>query len=103
MVYVLVEDEQPIGFIELSIRRDYVEGADEPPVAYVEGIYVQEGFRNKGGARELIHAAESWAKSKGLRQLCSDTELANQASIDFHKASGFEEAGRLVCFVKAVK
>lgn len=91
-----------IGFIELSTRNDYVEGADQLPVAYVEGIYVKPNLRKNGYGALLLQQAENWATRKGFTQICSDTELENEGSIRFHKASGFEEVSRIVCFVKSI-
>lgn len=98
--FLLLQDQKPIGFIELSVRQDYVEGAEDMPVAYIEGIYVDNVYRKKGLAIQLIHKAEQWARSQGYTQLCSDSELANTGSIIFHQKAGFEEVGRIVCFVK---
>ena len=98
--FLLLQDQKPIGFIELSVRQDYVEGAEDMPVAYIEGIFVDNVFRKKGLALQLIHKAEQWARSQGYTQLCSDSELANTGSIIFHQKAGFDEVGRIVCFVK---
>lgn len=52
--------------------------------------------------KELIKVAGDWAKQKGLRQIASDTDFVNLASIDFHKKIGFIEVERIVCFIKNV-
>ena len=98
--YLVVGEHEYIGFIHVTIREDYVEGATELPIAYIEGIYVKENYRNRGVAKELVNTAENWAKHRGCKQLASDTEITNSASIDFHKKIGFSEAARIVCFVK---
>jgi aminoglycoside 6'-N-acetyltransferase I len=100
--FLAKEKDHYVAFIQLAIRNDYVEGADELPVAYVEGIYVKPGYQKQGIARSLIERAEQWARQKGLKQLASDTELSNHASIAFHKSLGFIEAGRIVCFIKDI-
>jgi aminoglycoside 6'-N-acetyltransferase I len=99
-IYLAKEGEEHIAFIHTSIRRDYVEGADEMPVAYVEAIYVKPAFQKRGIARDLISAAEKWAMQKGLKQIGSDTDTTNPPSIEFHKAVGFTEVERIVCFIK---
>lgn len=100
--FLAKEKDRYVAFIQLAIRNDYVEGADELPVAYVEGIYVKPGYQKQGIARNLIERAEQWARQKGLKQLASDTELSNNASIAFHKSIGFTEAARIACFIKNV-
>ena len=98
--YVVREHEQYISFIHLSIRSDYVEGAADLPVAYIEGIYVKPAYQNQGIAKSLMKVAENWAREKGFKQIASDTDCGNSLSINFHKKAGFTEAGRIVCFIK---
>jgi aminoglycoside 6'-N-acetyltransferase I len=98
--YLAKNQGEYIAFIHLTIRHDYVEGAIELPVAYVEGIYVKTEFQKRGLAKELMKTAENWALQKGLKQLASDTELTNAAGINFHQKLGFTEVDRLVCFIK---
>ncbi len=98
--YLVKNEEMYIGFIHLSIRTNYVEGAAELPVAYLEAIYVKAEYRKTGIGEKLLALVENWAKEKGYSQIASDTELENSASIDFHKKVGFNEANRIVCFIK---
>jgi aminoglycoside 6'-N-acetyltransferase I len=88
------------GFAELSIRREYVEGATTTPVAYLEGLFILPSFRQQGIARQLIRASERWAKEQGCLEIASDTELSNEASISVHLACGFTEVERAVAFIK---
>lgn len=92
-----------IGFINVSIRSDYVEGSNSTPVGYIEGIYVEQNYRNKGIANRLMLAGEKWAKEKGCKQMGSDIEYDNTVSYDFHKRVGFDEAGRIICFIKDIE
>ncbi|MCK8058129.1 MULTISPECIES: aminoglycoside 6'-N-acetyltransferase [unclassified Fusibacter] len=100
----LYEDDKKhlIGFMQLSLRNHYVEGCETTPVAYLEGIFVEEHARRSGIAQEMVRFAEEWGKAKGCKELGSDCELENTLSIDFHSAVGFEEANRLVCFIKTI-
>lgn len=91
------------GFIHVSIRKDYVEGADFDETAYLEGIFVKSLYRNRGIASTLLLRAETWAKSKGIKQLASDTEIDNIDSQLFHKKAGFLEVNRIVCFLKNIE
>ncbi len=89
-----------VGFTQVGLRRDYVEGTDHSPVGYLEGIYVAEPFRGRGIARELLAACEHWAKEKGCREFASDCELDHSPRLNFHLAAGLAEAPRSICFVK---
>ena len=87
------------GFIELNIRN-YAEGSNSGQVPYVEGWYVDRDLRNQGYGRELIAMAEKWAVQNGFDELASDAESENFSSIAIHKALGFQEVERIVCFIK---
>ena len=98
--FLAYAEETAIGFAQCQLRHDYVEGADSSPVGYLEGIYVADGYRKQGVARELLCACESWAKAKGCAEFASDCELENTQSLQFHLNVGFEEANRIICFTK---
>ncbi len=91
------------GFGYFSLRNDYVEGTTTRPVGYVEGVYVKEEFRGDGIARQLVEKGTKWAKAKGAKEMASDCELSNKRSEEFHKAIGFMEANRIICFVKEIE
>ncbi|MEM7343763.1 MAG: GNAT family N-acetyltransferase, partial [Chloroflexota bacterium] len=88
----------------LNWRRDHsgcvTEAAEVP---YIEGWYVDAHLRGQGYGRQLIEAAEQWAKEKGFNELASDAEVENIASIAAHKALGFDETDRVVCFLKKLE
>lgn len=94
------QSEEPIAWISLSLRHDYVEGCQANPVAYLEGIFISPNYRSQGIAKELLHFAEGWAKSRGISQLGSDAELDNLLSQKFHIKHGFREVSRTVHYVR---
>lgn len=98
--FLLDEQGTAAGFAQCQLRQDYVQGAGSSPVGYLEGIFVREGYRRRGHARELLAACQAWAAEQGCREFASDCELDNQASYRFHRAAGFAEAGRIICFIK---
>ena len=102
LVLVARDGSTVIGFAEASIRRDYVNGCESSPVAFVEGIYVRPKRRHGGIARGLIAAVEHWALGQGLTELASDALLENLDSHAMHEALGFSETERVVYFRKAL-
>ena len=96
------EDDVAVGFAQCQLRHDYVEGTETSPVGYLEGILVEEAYRHKGYAKELLRECEKWAKSKGCTEFASDCELENEESLRFHMAMEFEEANRVICFKKSI-
>ena len=97
------ERRAPIGFIEVSIRSDYVNGTQTSPVGFVEGVFVAPEWRRQGVARDLFDAAGEWAKTRGCRELASDALLDNEASQRAHRALGFRETERVVYFVRTLR
>ena len=91
-----------VGFAEISIRKDYVEGASGGPVPYVEGWYVDEAYQGSGIGRSLIEAAEQWSLEKGYTQIASDTLIDNSKSIAVNTTLGFREVERCVHFIKSL-
>lgn len=87
------------GFLEAGTRK-YAQGCDSKPVGYIEGWHVDEDLRGKGLGKALVQAAEDCARAQGLTGMASDTWLDNDASVQAHLKSGYEEVERLVHFVK---
>lgn len=99
-VLLAIDDSgQPVGFAEVSIRQ-YAEGCSTDRVAYLEGWFVEEGWRRKGVGAALVAAVEEWGRAQGCVELASDTEIHNLVSEAAHRALGFEEVERIVCFRK---
>lgn len=91
-----------VGFAEASLRRDYVNGCDTSPVAFLEGIYVVPAHQGSGVGRALLGAVETWGRTKGCSELASDASLDNHQSHAFHEALSFEETERVVYFRKVL-
>lgn len=99
-IFLVVEDAAVVGFAQTSLRHDYVEGSHHSPTAYLEGIYVMEAYRSRGFASALLTACENWAREQNCFQLASDCEISNSSSLVFHLKCGFNEANRIICFIK---
>lgn len=100
--FLKYENGMPIGFAQCQLRYDYVEGTETTPVGYLEGIFIKEGYRHKGYAKELLAQCEAWVKGCGCQEFASDCEIDNINSLQFHKAMNFAEANRIICFTKTL-
>lgn len=99
-VFIAQSDDRIIGFAQVGLRHDYVEGTSTSPVGYLEGIYIEEEYRKRGIASELVRACEAWSLEKECAEFASDIEMNNKDSYKFHLKFGFTEANRLICFTK---
>jgi aminoglycoside 6'-N-acetyltransferase I len=87
------------GFVEVGERTN-ADGCESGPVPYVEGWWVDADVRRQRIGARLIEAVESFARSRGYRELASDTELHNVISQRAHERLGFVELDRLVLYRK---
>ena len=94
------ESGEAIGFVEASIRTDYVNGTKSSPVGFIEGLFVSPDYRRCGIAGKLVSKVLEWAKAVGLNEIGSDVLLDNEVSHAMHIALGFSETERVVYFRK---
>jgi len=90
------------GFAEATVRRDYVEGCDTSPVAFLEGIFIAPECRKTGIARALVESVAAWGRARGCREFASNALLDNTDSHAFHASIGFAETERVVFFKRTL-
>jgi aminoglycoside 6'-N-acetyltransferase I len=90
-----------VGFTEVSLRG-WAEGCESSPVGYLEGWFVVPHARRQGIGGRLVSAAEEWARSRGCKEMASDTELRNRVSEAAHLRLGYQVAARVIAFRKAL-
>ncbi len=93
-------DHRLIGFLEAGLRS-HADGCDTShPVGYIEGWYVDEAYRRQGVGRQLLTAAEDWARTHGCREMASDAYIENTLSHRAHQALGYVPVSRSVLYRK---
>ncbi len=102
LIYFLAEtrDGRLAGFLEAGLRSHADCCDPSHAVGYVEGWYVEESCRRLGIGRQLLAAAEDWARGHGCREMASDALIENALSQRAHAALGYEEVGRSVLYRK---
>jgi aminoglycoside 6'-N-acetyltransferase I len=90
---------EALGMLELSLRS-VAAGCCITPVPYVEGWYVVPVARCRGVGRDLMAAAETWARERGYMEVASDAVIDNLVSERAHLALGFAEVERAIHFRK---
>ncbi|MGQ0641757.1 MAG: GNAT family N-acetyltransferase [Gemmatimonadaceae bacterium] len=93
------QDGSACGFVEVG-SRPYADGCTTSPVGYIEAWFVDPDVRRQGYGRALLAAAEDWARSRGYREMASDTQLHNEVSREAHERSGYAEVDRIIQFRK---
>ena len=93
-------DSRNRKIIDAVIRKEQAEVC--PGAVTLIGICVREAARGKGIARKLMRACEEWVRQQGCAEFASDCELTNIESQGFHRAVGFEEANRIVAYVRKI-
>ncbi|UII65318.1 GNAT family N-acetyltransferase [Xanthomonas translucens] len=91
-----------IGFADVTLRQDYVNGTDSSPVGFLEGWYVVPEWRGRGVGRALLRQVQDWTCAQGCSELASDALLDDAAAQAAHRACGFEETERVVYFRMSV-
>jgi aminoglycoside 6'-N-acetyltransferase I len=89
-----------LGFAEVAVRTDFVNGCAHRPALFLEGIYVRPEQRGRGVARALCDAAGRWGLEQGCREFASDVYIDDHDSLAAHRGLGFEETERVVYFRK---
>jgi aminoglycoside 6'-N-acetyltransferase I len=94
-------DGSVLGFAEVRLRS-HVDECLTSPVAFLEGCYVDLAHRRRGVGRQLVAAAEAWARVVGCREFGSDTSVDNAESRAAHRALRFLETPPAVTFHKVL-
>lgn len=89
-----------LGFAEVAVRTDFVNGCEHRPALFLEGIFVRPQHRGRGIARALCDAAGRWGLEQGCREFASDVYLDDHDSLAAHRGLGFEETERVAYFRK---
>jgi aminoglycoside 6'-N-acetyltransferase I len=80
------ESGRVIGFLEVDLRS-HADGCDPAqPVGYIEGWFVREEFRAQGVGKQLVKAAEYWARQLKCVEMASDVLIDNDESQRAHAA-----------------
>jgi len=101
--FLAFDSDKPVGISHGSLRREYVNGANDGLKGYLEAIYVLPEYRMNGIAAALVIFTENWLELQGCREFASDCLLDNTDSYRFHLKIGFEETERNIFFLKRLE
>jgi len=89
-------DGAVLGFVDIKLnRRDPSSMRRCELIAYVQELAVAEGHRSQGVGKQLMEAAEAWARERGADALLLDTGTTNEGAIRFYevKMAGYRRIG----------
>jgi len=81
-VWVVVEDDISAGCIAYRKKE---EGIGE-----VKRLFLEERYRGRGIAGELLKTVENYARKQGCRKLFLDTRITLEPAVSLYRAFGFE-------------
>ena len=73
------------GWIQVSLPRIF----ETPRQAEIAGLIVDEGARGAGIGRELLAAAEDWARAQGCRAIRVRSNVVRELARAFYEREGF--------------
>ena len=99
--FVAEADGVVAGFAELGLRP-YANGCERRPVAFLEGIWVAPRFRRQGVRPRPGRPSRGAGARRGPRRARLGRADRQRGLARAHRAWGFEEIERVVCFRKAL-
>jgi GNAT superfamily N-acetyltransferase len=85
-VLVVDSSEKVVGWAAVSTDETFVEGYG----AELEGLVVDESVRDRGIGRQLLDAAESWARERGCDEIRVRSNVVRERAHAFYHRHGYE-------------
>lgn len=77
--------DRPIGWVHVELKRTLV----APLTAQIMGLVVDAGARSTGVGRELVSAAEAWARDRGSLRMLVGTRITREGAHRFYARGGY--------------
>jgi GNAT superfamily N-acetyltransferase len=100
-VLVAVDADGPadvIGWAHVELRDTLV----APATAQLMALIVADGARDRGVGRDLLRAAESWARDRGCEALIVATRVTRTGAHRFYRREGYDLDKTSHIFLKAL-
>ena len=90
-VWLIECDAEPAGYVVLTFGFSLEFGGRD---AFVDELYVRDGFRGRGLGRRAIELAERVCRGRGISALHLEVERANTTAQELYRRSGFRDHNR---------
>ncbi len=97
-VFVAAVEEEAVGWVHVSLYQTLA--TDD--AAELRGLVVDEKWRRQGIGRQLMDAAERWARQHGCRTMYVRTRLSRQQAHAFYRQLGYRQIKTSFTFVRAL-
>jgi GNAT superfamily N-acetyltransferase len=88
---VAVDGDEVVGLITTHVRHTMNHAA---PLAQITLLVVDEARRGKGVGRELVSAAEAWARECGCKRIVVTTALQRAGAHAFYESIHYTHTGK---------
>jgi ribosomal protein S18 acetylase RimI-like enzyme len=90
-IMLLAIEGQPIGLVEVYVKQG--DPANKAVVAHryghVQSLFVSAPLRHRGFGKQLMAAAETWAREKGATSVHLDTWEFDAGPLGFYEKNGY--------------
>ena len=93
IIIVAKEDDLIVGYLFCKI----ITVDDDPTLeseALIDGLYVEDEFRNKGIATKLIEAAKKWCREQNVKYININVFDENSIALNLYYKMGFKDLER---------
>ncbi len=87
-VWLICADEKPVGYIALTWGFSLEFGGRD---AFVDELYIAEGYRGQGFGRQTLAFAESECRARGIGALHLEVDRNNTNAQTVYERVGFEK------------
>ncbi|MCL5997546.1 MAG: GNAT family N-acetyltransferase [Chloroflexi bacterium] len=93
----------PVGFVEVYLKQDDATNSAIVPHRYghVQSLFVIEELRGRGIGRQLMDAAQQWARDRGATAIHLDTWEFDAGPLRFYEKNGYRTLKRTL--IKALQ
>ncbi len=92
-IFVAEVDDRLVGFIEVRVVPDFVEGA---PIALIHNFVVKTDYRRQGVGSQLIQRVRDEVEQRNVTETHVWTEFDNHSALIFYTRHGFRLRGLLL-------
>lgn len=96
IVYVVESDSNVVGWIDCKMSQSYM----LEPYCEIAGLVVEENERSKGIGKQLLLAAEAWAREHGTRKMLVRSNVKRERAHNFYLGNGYQITKQSMVFNK---